>query len=404
MKKNFLIEITSPIDGSVVGIWDNMPVRFVKELNAGIGECVIVLPEKIDYYDNSVKEGNNVEIRMSDIDTVDIGNQTSDQGTKIIYRGYISQIDREINNGNEKITVRVLGHYTKLSLDIIKSGEQTTLYSTAVGFSTSDGDWAQGDIGLLMRELIDLYRINNPNDSSIGYYYEDIPDADVDVSLIFKQKTYRDVMDMLKDLAPAGIYWYADEFGMIKFRAVDSEPKHNFIFGRHFSDIRIERSIEKIRNVLLLWNGETGLAQVYKAYEDSNSIVKYGRRVETINNYGIGDENTADEYGAKFLAENKNPDIKITVKIFDNNVGNFGYDIESINPGDTCCFTNFDLNFAGEIFNDNMIITRVEYTPDYAIIEVEQIKSGLIDQQNNQNKKIRELNTSSSDFPTTYTT
>jgi len=46
---------------------------FTKELNAGVGECVLTLPYAFDYTGQDLVEGNNVEIRISDFDTNKVG-------------------------------------------------------------------------------------------------------------------------------------------------------------------------------------------------------------------------------------------------------------------------------------------------------------------------------------------
>ena len=54
----------------------------------------------------------------------------------------------------------------------------------------------------------------------------------------------------------------------------------------------------------------------------------------------------ADLLGSKFLAESKQPDIKVTCTIIDNADGVKGYDIESIQPGETCRFVGYGSGLA----------------------------------------------------------
>lgn len=67
-----------------------------------------------------------------------------------------------------------------------------------------------------------------------------------------------------------------------------------------------------------------------------------------------------------------------------------GADIEEIQPGETCRFVGFGSTLS-DIFRDNMIITKVTYNLDSADIEVEIVKSGLIDFQNRQGSLIADL-------------
>jgi hypothetical protein len=160
--------------------------------------------------------------------------------------------------------------------------------------------------------------------------------------------------------------------------------------------------MEKVRNFLLVWNGENGAAKVYKHYENDDSITQYGRRSEASNDYGIDDVDAADLIGIKFLAENGQPEVKVNCSIIDNNGSDKGYDIESIQPGDTCSFYGF-ANGLAETFRDNMLITKVVYSLDKVDIEVEAIKSGLLDFQDQQGKEINDIGTGGLQIPETYT-
>jgi len=381
---------------------------FTKELNAGVGECVLTLPYAFDYTGQDLVEGNNVEIRISDFDTNKVG-VAPGEPARIIYQGYISLIEPSLEGSKEGVQVHILGHYTKLSLDILKdtSGSATTLYSDTTTGITTTGPGTAADIGLMMRALITKYRAETTA-PMINYLYDDIPNTGTNAFAVFRQLTYRDVMDKLRNFAPSGVYWYVDETGNVKFKPQPTTPTHKFYFGKHFSAVKVERSLEKLRNVLFLWNGED--PGVYKQYTDSASVTKYGRRAQTVNDYTIKDSTTADAYAAKFFAENKNPVIKLTCTIVDNNsvtldadgVPIAGYDIESIQPGDTCSFYGFNLG-SSDIFNDNMIITKVDYSLDKAVIEVEITKTGVLASQNDDNKKIREISANTAKIPATYT-
>ena len=402
-RKQIIIKVTSPVDDSIIEIWKDVPIQFTKELNAGLGECIIRLDKIFDYSGNDLVLGNYVEILIADKDTCDPTKQSGDSNARSIYQGYISLIEREAVGGKETVIVHLLGHYTKLALDILKDGVQTTLYSHAAnGLTTVVGSQSAADIGLMMRTVIDRYRVENPG-AKIGYFSDDIPDTATTATYRFEQKTYREAMDKLRQLAPVGVNWYIDECGNVKFKAAPTEPTHKFVFGKDFNAVKVEQSMEKVRNFLLIWNGETGGAVVYKHYQDDESIAQFGRRAEAVNDYGVDNSNAADAIGAKFLAENKDAEIKVTVRILDNNESdNLGYDIESIQPGDTCSFYGFTIGIS-DIFRDNMLISKVVYTPEYVEVEVEAVKSGLLDFQEQQGKAINDLGTGGLQIPETYT-
>jgi len=407
-KKQLLAKVSTP-GGTQLAVWSDFAFRgFVKELNAGPGECLITLPENFDYSEVDVNEGNFVDIEVSDWDTQNA--KTPGDPTVLIYSGYISRTWSRIDESGEKLEITLLGHYTKLGTDVLKNGAQTTLYSEpTAGLTITAGDLDAADIGLMMRALLDRYIAENPG-TKISYEIGDIPDASLTVTYSLEQKTYREAMEKLKDLAPAGTHYYVETSGKVKFKPMLSTPTHKFIFGKHFKSVTVERSMEKIRNFLLVWNGENGASQVYKHYEDDASVLQYGRRMATLNDYGIDDENAADALGAKFLAENKDAGIKVNCSISDNNGANIGsdglpvsgYDIESIQPGDTCQFVGYDPDFA-EIFRDNMLITKVDYYLNRVDLEVEIIKSGILDFQEQQRRDIGDIGSGGLKIPESYT-
>lgn len=400
MKKQIIINIHTS-SGEFINTWTDATFEaFQKEINGGPGECVIRLGKEFDYGERDLKEGNEVEIRISDKDTV--ADITEGTKSRIIYRGYMSMIEREANGNGEGITVHLLGYYTLLALDFLKNGAQTTLYTDVAAGLAVAAPSNNADIGLVMRAIIDRYRAETSN-PRISYDSADIPDTGTVGSYSFERMTYREAMDKAKEMSPIGNFYYVDERGLVKFGAKPSTPTHKFIFGRHFAKINLQRSIEKIRNFLLLWNGETGAGVVYKHYQDDESIALYGRRAHATNDYGIDNVAAADLIGDKFINESKDPEAKVICEILDNNGDDdMGYDIESIQPGDTCSFYGFD-PFLAEIFKDNMLITKVRYSLDKAVIEVEITKSGLIDFQEIQRRKIAELSAGGLSIPVTYT-
>lgn len=376
--------------GAQIATWrDFLLENFSKEINAGLGDCLITLARRFDYNGGDLAEGNEVELRVSDRETR--AATTPGDPSKTIYRGYVSLISR-LGEKTEKIEVTLLGYYTRLALDILKNGTQTTLYSNnSSGLTITSASQNAADIGAMFRAVIDRYRAETSG-PKIYYRAAEIPDTGTTATYRFAQQYYKDALEKLRSLAPAGTFWYCDPTGRVTFGQKPTTPTHKFIFGKHFEKVSVQRSIEKVRNTLLIWNGETGGSKVYKHYEDASSIATYGRRVETLNDYSIDNVNAADLIGAKFLADNKWPETKVVCTIADSNGtdGAYGYDIESIEPGQTCSFYGFSSD-AAEIFRDNMLITKVVYHPDYAEVEVEVVKSGLLDFQDQQRRDIKDV-------------
>jgi hypothetical protein len=306
-----------------------------------------------------------------------------------------------VSGTSERVIVHLLGYYTLLSMDILKNGTQTTLYShNSSGLTTTSGSQSAADIGLLVRSVIDRYRAETTNPRIRYESTFDIPDTSTTAKYSFQQKTYREAIDKLFALAPAGTYWYVDQQGEFTFKPIPTSATHTFVFGKDFAEVHVEHSLETVRNVALVWDGDP--SGTYKHYEDAASIALYGRRAEPIQDYGIDASGAADVIGAKFLAQNKAPDVKVRCTILDNNAGTGkGYDIESIDPGDTCRFVAFSTGLS-DIFNDNMLITSVAYFLDRVEIEIELVKSGLLDVQTKQGRSISDINSGGFGVPESY--
>ena len=390
MKKQILMKVFTP-SGEFIDAWtDAKFVSFQKEINSGLGECVIEIGRQFDAIGRDIALNNKVEIFVSDKQTV-----LETEGIRKIYSGYISNIQPNLSGSQERLFITLLGYYTKLSLDILKNGTQTTLYTEAsAGLSTSSPS-AAADIGLVVRAMMARYVAETVN-PEVSYNSASVPDVGDDINFTFEQKTYREAIEKVKMSAPSGYYYFFDENNVLNFKAKSATADHKFIFGKHFSSLRIERSMEKIRNFMLIWNGDT----VYEHYEDAGSIAVYGRRAERLIDYGIKDSATADLIGTKFVAENKDPDVRIICEIMDNNnEDNRGYDIESIQPGDTCSFLNFSSSL-NDFLKENMLITKVVYYLDKIELTVENVRTGLVDIQEKTKKNVDDLSTAGS--PETY--
>ena len=381
-------------EGYIIKEWSKATFDgFSKEINAGLGECLITLGEKIDYQGPELKLGNIVDIIISDDDT-------TVEGYKKIYSGYISMIEPVIDGGKENILVHVLGHYTKLSVDFLKDGSTTTLYSdSSAGLTTTPtGDAA--DLGLIIRGIIDRYKAETAN-AKLYYNKTSIPDAGQTALYTIALKTYREAFDKIISMYDSNYFYYIDENGLISIKQKPTAPTHIFQFGKHFKSIKMQKSMEKIRNNLIVWNGEApGPGEVYNNYKDDASIAQYGRRSEYIEDFGIADDSSADKIGAKFIAENKDPDIKVICELIDNGLDPVnGYDIDSVQPGDSCSFIGFNQSLSN-ILVENMLITKVDYTLDKITLTIEMSKSGIINWQDKTAKEVNDLR--SQGIPPTY--
>lgn len=401
-RKNF-IALVSLANGTYLSTWSDFTFEtFTLNINGGLGECVLKMARKFDASGNDMLLGNVVELRVADKDTV---TKLGAGASMTIYKGYISMIEREANGAQESISIHLLGFYSLLSMDILKNGAQTTLYSdTTNGLSTtSSGTPATGtasDIALMARAVITRYIAETTN-PQINFDVADVPLTSTTGTYRMSQKTYSDALNLLRKLAPLKTYFFIGADGLLKFKTGNTTLDHRFVIGKHISRIHAQSNIETMRNAILVFNGLSS-GGVYKHYEDADSIATYGRRCTTVYDSGIQNVNAADLLGNKFLAENKAPEVKISATIIDNNgETNLGYDIESVLPGHTCSFSGFNVSL-NEIFPYTMLITRVTYRLDSIDIEAEIVHSNLQDIQFKNTQDISEISTGGT-IPDSYT-
>jgi hypothetical protein len=378
-------------NANYLGLWDDVIFHDVtKSVDGGMGECRILLPRKFDDYDEwgTVGLGNVVELVVSD-DNEDSVSQTSlVLSGRRIYKGYIANYTPRMEGNDKGVEIILLGDVTRLSLEIYKNSTTTTITESAVAIET------------IFKNIITRYRAEVGTE--IGYTSSSVGTSGQTGSYTFRALTYLDAIRKTRELAPANWHWYVDENGVIHFRSPDSTPTHVFVRGRHFTRIAASKNIETMRNVLYLYNGESGGSAIYKRYKNDTSVAKYGSRAEFVTDKRLGNSSTMDNYATRFLSERKDPQLEIEIEVVDQSLDPInGYDIESIQPLDTCRIVGFNFS-QSETFVDNMLITKVVYRLGSATVTMESVKKALAEDVIRIKNNLQYEQTTS--IPTTYTT
>ena len=357
-------------DDTVNVIKDIEYTSFSKAVNSGLQELKFNVARKIDEFNDSNEFDLNkkVELVVFDKDT------TNDGVT--IYSGYITEQNPIIEGSKEFVNIVCLGYYSKLSADILKSGSQTTLYTKATdGLTITSGDISTATVSDVIRAIIAYYQSNNL-DSEIKLLTiqnggsESVEETTNLMQVIFAGKTYQEAIEDCKNYAPPNWYWYIGADNVFRLKEQDGSATHIFTLGRDVASIIVAKNIQSIYNVILVWGYDidAGGTIAYKEYKDDLSIAQYGRRVYQTTLYNVKDEDTMDNLGNSILQENKDPTIKITLEIIDGNENDKGYDIDSIDPGETCKIANLK---EGDLFNDNMFIKAVNWSGDKATVSID---------------------------------
>lgn len=254
------------------------------------------------------------------------------------------------------------------------------------------------DPSTMLQEIITQYRTNNAA-AKINYTADSIDATSTARSYIFQALFYDEIFDVIRDLAPANWYWYIGADNIVHFHLKPTTATHDFIYGKHFRKIDVFKNMEQISNGYL-FKGGSDAQLIYKNYLDATSVALYERRTAKKSDSRVTDTTTADSWADSYLDEMKNPIVKTTIEIADGNYDTKGgYDIDKINPGDTCKFSNLD-PVTSKTFSDNMLITKVEYAPEKAILEIESVPIDLATQIFLIQKRLNERETT--DVPAFY--
>ena len=399
MAKQIIIKSYNSSGTYIGNINDATFDNFSKMINGGLSELILKLARTIDTFNatGDVTIGNKIEIWIIDEDT---GNTAIK-----IYSGFVEQHNPIIDGDEHYVEIVCYSMVSKIKNDILKESAQTKLYTKAtVGLTITALDLAAAEIADVVMAIIDKYNAVN---TAFNLFYnlngiDTVQDTGNDMQSIFEAMTYFEAIEKCRAAAPQNWHWILNANNEIEFKPISASADHTFVLSKDIKSIRASKTADGVKNILLLWSSNGGGAgtDVYKQYTDDASISLYGRRVEKQIDHSIYDEITMDNIGNSFINENKDPKIRIELEIADNNESDKGYNIESIEPGDTCKIVGLDVD--GIVFGTNMIIKEVIYqlTSVRLIIETEKefdMQKFVLDLSDNL------LETKSEGIPPSYT-
>ena len=347
-------------DGVLIKIIEDASFTgFTKYINGGLSTLVLKLARKIDTFDdnNDVSIGNRIKIYISDTDDDDV----------LVYNGMIEGQNPYLDGNVEYVEIVCYGDVTRLNRDILRTGQRTTFYTDTTNYLGTSSASEVAELSNVIRDIIDYFNTNNP-DVDITYNVsgiDSISDTNQGINYKFTALTYLEAIEKCRLVAPQSWYWFVGADGVFVFSGKPGSATHNFVVGKSIKSLKVSKSLDQTKNSILV----VGKDSVYYEYEDANSLDSYGRRTHLHIDTDLQDAGTMDNYGEAILEKYKNPIIKIELEIYDNNGNANGYDIESINPGDTCKITNID--DSSDLFTNNMTITQVDWTMGMARVIIE---------------------------------
>jgi len=368
--KTYYAKIYQPNGKYIDTIKDINFTGFRKQINGGLGELSFSLPKKFDDFDENyiIKLNNKIDLWINDDDT-------GTDGLKI-YSGFISNYQPFIQDHNEGVNIKCLGYVSKLATSLLKINNYITV-TTKSDSILKTGHTAElaPELSGIVRSIMNRYTIEARN-PIVTYTAQSIVNTGSTVAYIFSGKFFFDAIDKCREIAPQDWWWYVGADNILQFKPKPTTATHTFTFGKDFKSIKVEKNMENVINNILFSNGDNPDADILKIFSDTASNELFDDRWMIKTDGRVSITTTADSMGNSVLAENKDVQIKVIVEVLDNNGGSSGYDIESIQPGDTCKFIGFN-DITSQTFTDNMQILGINYTPNSVTLEVESLNPSI---------------------------
>lgn len=185
----------------------------------------------------------------------------------------------------------------------------------------------------------------------------DVEATGLSLSYTFNTNTVLDAIKSCREMAPNGFYTNVDlGTSEIDFLRVSALPDFIMIKGRHLNSFELVMSIENLKNQLLFSGAETAGTNLYTVYEDSDSISRYGLRLERKADNRVSVQTTADAVGESFIAEKKDETDETVIRVMYKTM-----DITLLTTGKLLGFAGFG-NFGDR---KTMQIVRREYKSTY---------------------------------------
>lgn len=280
----------------------------------------INLPIDTDFFENAMY----VKVYMND-----------NNGTEnlLIYTWYISQIKRLFSNQAENIQVIFLWLYSLLSDVIFRKNWDAT-------FSRTD------DPATILKEIIDYFETIYP--WILSYTADSIQTYWTNINIQFDWVSCKDAIENLID--DLDFYLFIGADWVVYFKEKPATFTHAFTYWKDVVALTIPENFENISNAIeVQYIDENNQQHETSVATDNKSVSKYWYKEKYLKRWNVKDLSSAEEYRDKYLLNNKDPKIDITITI------NSLYKIENIHPWDTIKIRNIWLNI------ENLQIKNIKY-------------------------------------------
>lgn len=356
---------------------------FSIDLNGGFSELVVRLARLESDYDENVSVDYENQLRLYEFD------EDTGYAGVLIYSGKISRYVPQIVGSREYVEVTFLSYWWELQQMVLEDGGDTE-----VTYTTQAPD-------AILKDALDKFTAAG---GKLDYDGGSTDATGTTVSYVFNTATYQEVMMKCLDLAPFDWYLRVAANDIIHFEQKNSVADHILTLGKEISEYYPEKRIENVVNTIYFVGG--GSPKLYKKYVDAGSVTAYGTKSIKYIDERVTASGTSDKIKDRIFNNLSEPEIRITAKVMDNNgagrANSRGYDIESLFVGQTVQIRNataksnnlwdeivweadswdYDItNAASQVLQ----IVKLQYTPDYAIIELSNKQPDIV-------RRIEEIN------------
>lgn len=314
--------------GSFLATWaDATEPRFSWQINGGYSDMDIKVVRPITDFGegNDVNVFNRVECYINDNEAV--------YDAKKIYSGWIADYTPIITeNRQEYINVHLMPFTTELTDNQWVTSQSST-------FSFTDYDPAN-----MVRNMLDnKFRTVGGEIGSSSAIAGGLTLTGRQLSYTFSAQTYRDAIDKAREISPAGTYWLVDSNNQVNFLPKSTSTIHTFKVGAEIAAMEVTKDAKRVKNAAIGLFGistDSG-SKLYLSYGSESggydgSKVLWGKRTQYFFDERVTQLSTAKNMFLNYLDYYNAPLVQAKLVIADSNgETSTGYDIESIQPGQT---------------------------------------------------------------------
>lgn len=340
-------------------------------INGGAGVLNLAIPNKAEDLTNQIERGYQIKVVAHD------GVETT------VYNGRVDEIKSSIGD-LEQTTIVCSGYIAELAQNLHEDGG-------VVRFN-----YIETAIEDIVKDILDKHN-TSLSTAKVDYNGSSIGTTGKNITVKFFASTVLEAIRSVVNQADKGWFFRVGSDNVFYLFETPSTPDHYFTIGCDVAKLQLVESDRTKITRYLFFNGRTENEpdNIFKLYSSGATDRRF--LIKRDNRFTV--EASVDERADRILNTFGDGTGQVTARIIDSNIGG-GYNIESINIGDTCKFLNVDSNL--NLPSNGVIVSKL-YSKDYVDIVIEDseeyVSRMLIEQRQRQN--LAEFN---EELPESYTT